>query len=92
MVLATAVFEYFPSQIAVAGAGFAGFNCHQTTDRQFKRGAATVTFCDSSSPYLTPIVQAISVYHYTLHKLTKAAKPEPLPAAASSPPSYSQVF
>ena len=32
MVLATAVFKYFPSQIAVVGAGFAGFDCHQATE------------------------------------------------------------
>ena len=37
MVLATAVLEYFPSQIAVVGAGFAGFDCHQTTEIRQKR-------------------------------------------------------
>ena len=32
MIIATAVFEYFPAQIAVAGTGFTGFYCHQTTE------------------------------------------------------------
>ncbi len=32
MIIATAVFEYFPAQIAVAGTGFTGFYCHQPTE------------------------------------------------------------
>ena len=36
-ILATAVFEYFPSQIAVVEADFAGFDCHQTTEVWQKR-------------------------------------------------------
>jgi len=30
--VATAVSEYFPAQIAVAGTGFTGFYCHQPTE------------------------------------------------------------
>ena len=37
MVLATAVFEYFPSQIAAVRVGFAGFDCHQATEIRQKR-------------------------------------------------------
>jgi hypothetical protein len=31
-VFATAIFEYFPAEIAVAGAYFAGFDCHLATE------------------------------------------------------------
>jgi len=43
-ILATAVFEYFPSQIAVVEADFAGFDCHQTTEI-WKKGSTTKGFC-----------------------------------------------
>ena len=29
LIISTAVSEYFPAQIAAAGAGFAGYYCHQ---------------------------------------------------------------
>ena len=32
-IISTAVFEYFPAQITVVGACFAGFDCHQAIEK-----------------------------------------------------------